>query len=412
MAKATTETDLNKFIALQKTIPAPEEDREYPYSEYWIKAVAYILLSGRVKARTDGCPNKTDIDRVCRQANFNTYLFEDAAKLLIKSKIVIPEDTFDTKRYQEGEYFNAFITYDIKKAQVAVKSALLDLVQEYTGYQIHRPTIARSSRLVEFLMLFFECFKGKAILQKDIGKVFIEFSKLPKKTLHPLKKKLGIKDHPPEFWESWLDEEGQQALLSALYITRWVYVTEEKGKDWIFLNNTGQIMLGLCSAPPPPPAYTEFKALSNLSVMAGCDRPAKTLVPFFRYCKIVRIDRIFEFRFDKKVMQVVPSKTSAGKELLAALKELEPLPSTTRAFLGGREPSKTGGVLRAGYCSAIVIPEDPEMLCVIRQHPKLKGYIAPKSPKGTLIIKHDSNADNFFQRCEEYGFKLKNLFGA
>jgi len=78
-------------------------------------------------------------------------------------------------------------------------------------------------------------------------------------------------------------------------------------------------------------------------------------------------------------------------------------------FLGDKRPSEAGAVLRVGYCSAIVIPENPEMLHVIRQHPKLKGYIAPKSPKSTLIIKHDSNADNFFRRCEEYGFKLKLL---
>ncbi|KHE93461.1 MAG: hypothetical protein K8F52_15130 [Candidatus Scalindua rubra] len=407
MTKAKAETDLKQFIDRQRTIPAPEEESLYPYSEYWVKAVLYILLSGRVKTRTDGYPNKTDTDRVCRQANFNTYLFEDVAKLLIKSSVVIPKDKFDTKYYHEGKNFKAFLNHDTKMIQVAAKRALLEFVQEYTGYQVHRPTFAMSSNLEEFLMLFFECFKGKAILQEDIGKTLLEFSKLPKGIFLPLKKKLGIKGL--NCWESWLDEKGQQALLSALYITRWAYVTEEKGKDWIFLNNTGRIMLGLCSAPPPPPACTEFKALSNLSVLAGCDLPARTLVPLFRYGKIVRIDRVFEFRFDKKIMQEVPSETSAGKELLKALQQLEPLPSTIRAFLGDKRPSEAGGVLRVGYCSAIVIPENPEMLHVIRQHPKLKGYIAPKSPKGTLIIKHNSNADNFFRRCEEYGFKLKLL---
>ncbi|MFQ5787943.1 MAG: hypothetical protein ACE5H1_08165, partial [Thermodesulfobacteriota bacterium] len=331
----------------------------------------------------------------------------DVAKLLIKSNVIIPKDKFDTKYYQEGGYFDAFVTYDLKKIQIAAKSALLEFVQEYTDYQVYRPTFAMNSNLVEFLMLFFECFKGKAILQKEIGKTLLEFSKLPKRTLLRLQKRLGIKGL--DGWESWLDEEGQQALLSALYITRWAYVTEDQGKDWIFLNSTGQIMLGLCSAPSPPPICTEFKALPNLSVLAGCDCPAKTLVPLFRYCKIVRIDRIFEFRFDKKVMQEIPSETSASKELLKVLQELEPLPSTISAFLGEKKPSVSGAVLHVGYCSAIVIPEDPEMLHVICQHPKLKGYIAPKSPKGTLIIKHDSNADNFFRRCEKYGFKLKLL---
>jgi hypothetical protein len=103
MTKAKAEINLKQFIDRQRTIPAPDEESLYPYSEYWVKAVLYILLSGRVEARTDGYPNKTDTDRVCRQANFNTYLFEDVAKLLIKSNVVIPKDKFDTKYYHEGK---------------------------------------------------------------------------------------------------------------------------------------------------------------------------------------------------------------------------------------------------------------------------------------------------------------------
>jgi hypothetical protein len=121
VTKSKAETDLKQFIALQKTIPAPEEESQYPYSEYWLKAVAYILLSGRVKTRSDGYPNKTDIDRVCRQANFNSYLFEDVAKLLIKSSVVIPKDKFNTKYYQEGKNFKAFFNHNIKMIQVAVR---------------------------------------------------------------------------------------------------------------------------------------------------------------------------------------------------------------------------------------------------------------------------------------------------
>jgi len=408
--KPKSETNLKQFIARQETIPAPEEKLQCPYSEYWIKAIVYILLSGRVKTRTDGYPNRTEIDRVCRQANFNTSLFEDIAKLLIKSNVIIPKDEFDTKYYQEGKNLKAFLTCGLKKIQVAAKGAFLDFVHEYSGHKKSRPFTVKDSDLIGLLKLFFECFRGKALLEKDIGNTFLEFIKLPGKTILSMKKKAGIKDSQPDWWELWLAEKGKQALLSALYAMRWAYVTEHEGKEWVFLNNTGRVMLGMDSAPPPPPVCTEFKAMSNLCILAGCDLPTKTLVPLFRYCKIVKIDRVFEFRFDKKVMQEVPSKTSASKELLKVLQELGPLPSTIRAFLGDKKPSETGGVLRMGYCSAIVIPEKPETLDVIRQHPKLKGYIAPYSPKGTLIIKHDSNTNNFFRRCEEYGFKLKLLY--
>ncbi len=56
---------------------------------------------------------------------------------------------------------------------------------------------------------------------------------------------------------------------------------------------------------------------------------------------------------------------------------------------------------------AIIVPDNPELLGHIRAHPKLKGYIAPHSPKGLLMIKPESNPDNFYRRCKAYGFDIK-----
>ena len=75
----------------------------------------------------------------------------------------------------------------------------------------------------------------------------------------------------------------------------------------------------------------------------------KTLNILFRYCRIVKIDRVVEFRFDKKVMQEIPSKTSVNQELLDALKEAGPLPSTVKAFL--EDKKQVGGAIRV--CSPL-----------------------------------------------------------
>src|SRR4051812_32407135 len=73
---------LREFVERQTTIPIadvwdgdPKEERS-PYGSYWYRAVACILLSGRVQARSDRTPNMTDVNRVGKEANFNQYLTE------------------------------------------------------------------------------------------------------------------------------------------------------------------------------------------------------------------------------------------------------------------------------------------------------------------------------------------------
>jgi len=410
MVKKKEETDLKQFIARQNTIPAPqEEELQHPYSEYWIKAVIGILLSRRVRPTYGGNPNRTDINRVCKEANFSQHLFEDTARFLIKSEVIIPNNTFHVEYYQEGKNFIAFLTHDFKKIQSAAQETFLDFVQDYTGFRTWRSTFAHNSGLIEFLILFFRCFRGLALPSDEIGKVFLEFSRLPENILNFLMKEQGIKDKGLYNWESWLDEKGQQAILSALYVMRWIYGSEQKKKNWIYLNSLGQILLGLRQAPALPPSCTDFKVLSNFCILAGCDLPVKTLVTLFRYCQIIRIDRIIEFRLDKKVLQEVPSKPPARQELLKVLKELEPLPSTIKTFLEDKTQIEINGMLEVSYCSAIVKPEHPRMLQVIRQHPRLKGYLTSQSPPGYLLIKYGSRADNFIRKCREYGFDVKFL---
>jgi hypothetical protein len=50
-----------------------------------------------------------------------------------------------------------------------------------------------------------------------------------------------------------------------------------------------------------------------------------------------------------------------------------------------------------------VHPEDADVLAAIRAHPSLKGYLEPGAPPGYLLIKPQSNPNNFVRRCQALG---------
>ena len=51
-------------------------ERRSPYGSYWYRAVACILLSGRIQAKVNGDPNMTDVNRLGKEASFNPYFIE------------------------------------------------------------------------------------------------------------------------------------------------------------------------------------------------------------------------------------------------------------------------------------------------------------------------------------------------
>ena len=53
-----------------------------------------------------------------------------------------------------------------------------------------------------------------------------------------------------------------------------------------------------------------------------------------------------------------------------------------------------------------------EVLAAIRAHPSLKGYIEPGAPPGYLLIKPQSDPDNFVLRCQTLGFNVKRLLAS
>lgn len=402
---------LQAFVQQQQTLPLEHlvdaaEPPEYPYGDYYWRVVACILLSGRVKPKADDSPNMTDLNRLCKEANFNQYLCERTSNFLLQAQIIaVPKYQ---QPYAPGEYSQAFWQRDIPGLQQASRRALLAFINQRAGYQTGRSGGALQSHLDIFVALFTAAFHGLAVHVDQIGQVLLAFSQLPAEDLQLACQQLGFVDKPAvTAWQAWLNGQGQQAVLSALYLCSWAYVEEHQKQKWFFVNEVGRCMLGLDEAPPMPPPLTELKVLANLCVLAGVDLPLTTLVPLFRYCKIKRLDRLVEFQFDKRQLADLPSQTSAQEELLAVLQPAGPLPATISNFLSGKR-AVTGSLGIRG-CSAIIKPENAAVLEAIRAHRRLKGYLETGAPPGYMLIKEQSNPHEFVRRCQELGFTVTSL---
>ena len=403
----TLPSSMRRFVERQTTLPLANlfEDNDstvYPYGEYWRRAVAAMLLSGRIAAKGDGFPNKTDVNRICKEANFDQYLFEATGRFLVTAKIVRPH--FQSSRYEPAKYADAFWNHHLQPLQEMARQAFLDLVQQFTPFRVWRPTFAMNSKLDDLVALFAAAFVDMAIPNDQVGNVFHEFSKLPPQDLIDLGKQLGLKTQECDTrdWACWLDRPGQQGLLSALYVSSWAEIVEHQKQCWFRLSGTATIILGLAGPPALPTPVVDLKVLPNLCVLAGADLPPDKLVPLFRHCKIKRIDRVFEFQLDKRQLTETTSQGPVPRNLREVLEETGPLPATVDSLLRHRPAG--GGEVRIHACSAIVQPESAEVLDAIRRHSRLKGYLEAAAPQGYLLIKPQSNPSNFVQRCRELGF--------
>ncbi len=400
---------IEQFVTEQDTIVIAElcrEDAEppfSPYGSYWYRAVAAMLWSGRVAANANGSPNRTDVNRICKEANFNQHLFARITTFLVAAKVVQADHR---GQFGEGVNHDSFWKHRRKDLMEIARTAVLHLIQENTGALAWRPTMASHASLIELLMLFFTGFRGRALREDQIGQVMSDFCQLPQADLQVLAANAGLKAYAISRynWEHWLDEKGQKAMLSALYTAEWAYYGERDKTGWIMPSPVGLGLLGLGPLPQPPVLAKERKADSNLAIFAGAGLDFKKLIPLFRFCKIKRIDQLFEFQVHPKRLQEMPSRTSAGGELRAALADLDPLPASLAGAL--QNESKLGGKVAIRYCSALVKLETPEVLTAIRQHPQLKGYLEAGAPPGYLVVKPGSNPDNFVRRCQALGFEV------
>jgi hypothetical protein len=341
---------VEQFVKAQQTIAITELRKTNagsaasPYGSYWYRAVAAMLRSGRVAAKDSGFPNRTDINRICKEANFNQHLFERIAKLLVAARVVQADRGH---RYVEGVNHGAFWKHRRKELTEIMRAAVLQLIQDNTGYRVWRPTMAIHASLIEFLILFFASFCGRAIREDQLGNVMLEFCQLPESDLRNLAAGAGLKkDDVSQYdWEHWLDENGQRNLLSALYTAEWAYYDEWQKVGWVFPSPMGLGLLGLGPLPEAACLATELKADSNLAIYAGAGVELATLATVCRFCKIKRIDQFIEFQVDPKRLKELPA---ADTELRAALAKLDPMPSSLSAAL--QTESSLGGKLGVRYC--------------------------------------------------------------
>jgi hypothetical protein len=401
-----------EFVARQPSLPVTEvwdgvaKDQKSTYGAYWYRAIVCMLLSRRIRPKADGAPNMTDAHRVGKEANFNPYLLDHVARFLIAARIL----ESDPRRceYAQGPNFAAYWDHDVDRLRAVTGRGVLALVERRTGLQTRRSTSDDDgSGLLEFLKLFFACFRGRALRESSLFGAWRELIKLPSATLSGAAQGLGFAlDHRvPDGWKYRIDDEGRQDLLAALYEADWAFLCEHDGDRWFVASPLGLGMLGLEKALEAPELSKLFKVLPNLSVFAGAGLRSELLMPLFRYCVIKRIDQVFEFQLDRRRIAEAPADSNPAEQLRLALRELEPLPSPIVSLLSTK--SRAGGVLGVRFCSALVKPENPDVLEAIREHPRLKGYLEPGAPPGYLLIKARSDPANFLHRCRELGFQIK-----
>jgi hypothetical protein len=412
MGQTRLPESLRRFVERQTTMPVTDlwngdrKEQHSPYGSYWYRAVACILLSGRVQAKGDGAPNMTDVNRVGKEANFNQYLTERIGKFLVASEVV----RFDRQgRYEAGPDRAAFWDHDAARLPAITRQAVLRLVGYQTGHPLWHPKAPEDWCLIEFLSLFFTCFRGLALVESKVGQILHDFTQLPEDDLIQVARGLGIASNRVDVarWSQRLDARAQKALVAALYTAEWAYYAEHKKTGWWFASPIGLAMLGLAPPPSAPELATLFKTQPDLSVFAGAGLAWEKLVPLFRYGTIQRIDQVYEFRLDRKRLAGSPSSSAPGEELREVFRELEPLPPSVADLLATR--SKVGGKVGIRWCSALVKPESSETLAAIREHPQLKGYLEPGAPPGYLLLKSRSNPDNFVRRCQDLGFDVHSM---
>jgi hypothetical protein len=128
-----------------------------PYGSDWYRAVACILLSGRVRATNDGTPDMTEVKRVTKEANFNQYLTERVGTFLVAADVI----RFNRQnRYEVGPNLAAFwARVDAKLPEVA-RHAVARLAGHQTGRPLWMTEADEDWGLSELVSLLFTCFRG------------------------------------------------------------------------------------------------------------------------------------------------------------------------------------------------------------------------------------------------------------
>jgi hypothetical protein len=277
----------------------------------------------------------------------------------------------------------------------------------------HRPGHRHT---LDLLAMFFHCFKGKALPEAQVVDVLTAFCALPEQELAEVAQQIGVTAKPASVaeWRHWLKAaRTPEALLSALYLAEWAYAADQERegvKLWWFASPTGLAVLGLEKPGPLPTLSEELEVKPDGTVRAGAGLGPDTLVPLFGYCAFRRMAEVLEFQIERKRLAEAPADAAPGEQLRRVLERAGPLPDKVAKLLG-TEPMQ-GGKVGVRWCSALIEPENAEVMAAIRKHPQLKNYLEAGAPRGYLMIKAQTRPDNFAMRCRDLGFKVKILHGS
>lgn len=144
MSKKQLPEVIREFVArqptaeLEKVSSGEAEDKDSPYGTYYYRAVACVLLSGRVNPKGDDDPNMTGVNRFGKEANFNQYLFERVGKLLVAMDVVREENR---SHYVAGPHLDAFWDRDVEQLGKLTRLAVVRFVQRPTGLGYVNPAV-------------------------------------------------------------------------------------------------------------------------------------------------------------------------------------------------------------------------------------------------------------------------------
>ncbi len=396
-------TSILSFVEQLQTKPIADllkdPESESPYGAWYCRAVAAMLLSGRVNPKDDGSPNMTDVNRICKEANFNQYECERIGKFLVACDVIEPNHVKD--KYLKGRNHDPFWAHRDEPLTEITRSAFLRLLGQKPCMPVD------DLGLVELLRLFFHCLDGLAVPEAHFGKVLQEFCSLPGDDLVTAARsiRLAMREKTGGSWQAWLDSKRQEAIIKTLYHCGWAYSAEHGNEEWIMPSPVGRAMIGLGRTPRRPSLLSDIKVQSDNSVFAGAGLQVEKLAMLCRYSIIKQCGQMFEFRLDRRRIAEASTTASPATELKSVLDGAGKLPATVRALLDAKPLAS--GVVAIRACSALVKSESPEGLQAIRTHPKLKGYIEPGAPPGYLLIKSRSDPSNFVRRCRELGFEVR-----
>ena len=390
------------FLETLDSKPCQPDRSNYPYRRY-LPAVAALLLGGRVRATFSGKPNLVDVDRVCKEGNFNVRAFTIYSELLLGLQSLEVRG----ERYQLGPAAARFFAGALPDLRTLTRTHVGTLVDELTPRRSARPTQAYVARLDVFLRLVCGALTGLGVRSDQFGAALQAFAQLPAGDLLALAHQHGETElrvqHVHRWSQVWLDSVGSDALIGACNVLRWFDVSD----DYALPSYAARVMLGLEEPLQPHTPALDLVVQPDLSILAGEDLPLETLVPLLRSCKIQRIDRIISLRLTKKHLLAVPTTPPAAEQILAVLQPLGPLPSTVQHLLGDAPALR--GTLAVRPCAGILRVDDPVLIDRIRAIPKLKGYLDQVGLPGYLVVKSGSSLSAFIARCQEFGLTVQPL---